>query len=233
MTQNDFHTAMYQANLLYDVTFVNPDEFEEIGLIAYGMIGNKNVRLYRYSTNIDKEDLSVELPCNCDILEAVTYNFEDWNYANGITPPGDTHSAFTEHYIESQKAFNDPLYIRGKYAHYERVGNKLYFDKNYGKVNILYKGQVLDDDGLPIINDKEVDAIACFCAYVKKQKEGLATNNSGLLQIAQMLKNDWRTKCSQAQVPEEISQNEMDSILDVKTSWNRKKYNKSYKSIIK
>jgi hypothetical protein len=48
-----------------------------------------------------------------------------------------------------------------------------------------------------------------------------------------MLKNDWRTKCSQAQVPEEISQNEMDSILDVKTSWNRKKYNKSYKSIIK
>ena len=64
MTQNDFHTAMYQANLLYDVTFVNPDEFEEIGLIAYGMIGNKNVRLYRYSTNIDKEDLSVELPCN-------------------------------------------------------------------------------------------------------------------------------------------------------------------------
>lgn len=232
MTHNDFHAAMYQANLLYGVSFANPDEFEEIALIAYSMIGNKNTRLYRYKAKISEDDLSVELPCNCDILEAVTYNWEDWNYTTGYNPNGDIHSAFTEQYIESRKAFDDPLYIKGKFADYQRIGNKLYFDKNYGTVNILYKGQVLDGDGLPELNDKEVQAIAAYCAYVIKYREGIATNNANLIQVANTLKQEWFRYCSQAQVPEEISQNEMNNILDVKTQWMRKVHNKSYKPIM-
>lgn len=231
MTHNNFHTAMYQANLLYGVTFSNPDEFEEIALIAHSMIGNKNVRLYRYSAEIS-DDLSVTLPCNCDIIEAVTYDWEDWNYTTGFSPNGDIHSSYTEQYIESRKAFDSSLYIKGKFADYQRVGNKLYFDKDYGKVNILYKGEVLDEEGLPEINDKEVQAIATFCAYVLKQREGIATNNGSLINLAAQLQREWRTYCSQAQVPEEINQNEMNDILDVKTTWMRKVHNKSYKPIM-
>jgi hypothetical protein len=48
---------------------------------------------------------------------------------------------FTETYIESRKAFKNPLYIPGKFVKYERVGNTLYLDSNYsGKIFILYKG---------------------------------------------------------------------------------------------
>jgi len=47
-----------------------------------------------------------------------------------------------------------------------------------------------------------------------------------------MLKQDWIIKCDQAKTPEYINQNQMDEILDAKTSWNRKQFNKSLKPII-
>ena len=57
----------------------------------------------------------------------------------------------------------------------------LYFDKPHGKINILYKGLVLDNDGLPEITDKEATALATYCAYVIKFKEGIMTNNANIV----------------------------------------------------
>jgi hypothetical protein len=34
----------------------------------------------------------------------------------------------------------------------------------------LYRGLILDEDGLPELTDKEVDAIAAYCAYTEKFK---------------------------------------------------------------
>ena len=75
----NFNSAYYQMNLLYG-TELSPEEFEEIGLIAWHKIGNRRTRLYRYVTDIQCPDNTVDLPCNCDIIEAVTYGFEEWNY---------------------------------------------------------------------------------------------------------------------------------------------------------
>lgn len=38
-------------------------------------------------------------------------------------------------------------------------------------------------------------------------------------------------KCTQARVPEYINQNEMDQILNASTSWDRKRYGRSFKSV--
>lgn len=224
----NFKSAMFQANLLYDLE-LSPENFEEIALIAWNFIGNKKVRLYKYCTKINCEDNSVELPCNADIIEAVTYGFEDWNYTTNDTPNGDFNSQFVESYIEGRKLFKNPLYVSGRFAKYERVGDTLYFEKNYGIVNILYKGVLLDDEGLPDINDKESLAIATYCAYIKKYKDGLITNNPNIIQFAQSLEQKWYRYCDAARVPEYLNQNDMNEILDVKTSWDRKRYNKSYK----
>ena len=43
---------------------IEDDEYEELGLIAWGLIGNKNRKLYRYTACIDPSDNSVTLPCN-------------------------------------------------------------------------------------------------------------------------------------------------------------------------
>ena len=173
----------------------------------------------------------MQLPCNCDIIEAVTYNHEDWNYSTNKTVNGDYNSQFTEQYIEARKLYQSPLYISGKYAKYERVGDILYFDKDYGKVNILYKGIILDEDGLPKVNEKEALAIATYIAFATKQKQGWITNNQNIIQLAQYLYQQWLKYCDSARVPLSIDQNTMNQVLDAKSSWNRKVYNKAYKPI--
>lgn len=225
----NFKSALFQANLLYDLEML-PEDFEEIGLIAWNFIGNKKVRLYRFHSELDCNN-SVQLPCNADIIEAVTYGFEDWNYTTNDTPNGDFNSQFVESYIEGRKLFENPLYINGRFAKYERVGDTLYFDKNYKIVNILYKGILLDDEGLPDIDDKECLAISTFCAYMKKYKEGLKTNNPNIIQMAQLLEQKWYRYCDAARVPASFSQNDMNEILDAKNSWDRKRYNKGFHPI--
>ena len=227
---NDFNYIYTVANSLYGLE-LEPEQFEELGLTAWNLIGNKIVRLYNYSADISCDNLSVQLPCNCDIIEAVTYNHEDWNYSTNKTVNGDYNSQFTEQYIEARKLYQAPLYISGKYAKYERVGDTLYFDKDYGKVNILYKGVILDEDGLPKVNEKEALAIATYIAFATKQKQGWITNNQNIIQLAQYLYQQWLKYCDSARVPLSIDQNTMNQVLDAKSSWNRKIYNKTYKPI--
>lgn len=45
---NEFHYALTQANLLYGIEIL-PEDFEEIGLVAWNFIGTKRTRLYKYS----------------------------------------------------------------------------------------------------------------------------------------------------------------------------------------
>ncbi len=227
---NSFYTALFQANLLYDVELTD-EQFEEIGLIAWNMIGNKRTRLYRFTANLDCNNLTVELPCNADIVEAVTICMEDWQYTDNFYNEGKPDSAWVEHYIEGRKMFKDPLYISGRYAKFTQVGNTLYFDKDYHTVNILYKGVILDENGLPELTEKETNAIAAYCAFVQKYKEALKTNNSNIMQLALQLKRDALFKIDAARTPEYLNQNEANEILDVKTSWNRKIFNKSFKAL--
>lgn len=226
-----FGYAMFLANQLYDVE-LSTDDFEEIGLVAWRMIGNKNQRLYRYCADINCSSNTVELPCNCDEIEAITYGFEDWEFVSNYYPNGNPYSSWVESYIEAKKAFNNPLYIGGRYVKYERVGNTLYLDGKYkGKIFILYRGTILDEDGLPEITEEEAQAIAAFCAYTIKFKEAIKYNNKNIAEMSNLLERKWRTLCSQARIPTHISQNEWNEILDAKVNWNRKIYNKSYKPL--
>lgn len=227
----NFHYAISLAQTLYDVEG-DTDDLEEIGLVAHNFIGNKHTQLHKVLLHVNCEDGSVQLPCGVDIIEAVTYcGPEDWNYVSNTKEHGDLSSLYTENYIEAQKAFLDPHYISGKYVKYRKVGDKLYVNKGLGKVILLYHGIILDEDGLPEINDKEAIAIAEYIAYVIKYKEAIRTNNKNVLQMAQELKQQWLFHCDAARVPEHISQNEMDQILNANTSWARKTYGDSYKPI--
>ena len=227
---NSFYSAKFQANMLYGVT-MSPDVFAEIGLIAWNFIGNKNTRLYKYSVDVNcSKENYIELPCNVDIIEAVTASGENWNYTSNKSNFGEIDSALVEGYIEGMKHSKNPLYLSGRYIDYERVGDRLYFYGNPGTINILYKGIVLDEEGLPELNDKEVIAIATYVAYTQKFKEGLITNNAAITNMANLLKAEWLKYCDAARV-DYINQNDMNNILDAKTSWNRKIFNKSYKPI--
>ncbi len=215
--------------MLYDVEG-DAEDLEEIGLIAYNFIGNKNTYLQRITVDVDCKTGIVQLPCGVDIIEAVTYcGPEDWNYTSNTREYGDTQSLYTENYIESRKAFLDPLYMSGKYVKYKKVGDKLYVNKGAGRINILYHGILLDEEGLPELTNGEAVAIADYIAYTQKYKEAIRTNNKNLFAIAQDIKQQWLFHCDAARVPEYISQEEMDQILNVQASFGRKVYNRSYK----
>jgi hypothetical protein len=69
----------------------------------------------------------LQLPCNADLIESVHLPIID---AQITTPVSDfDHDAvYFERYIESDKKRLSPFYISGKFAHFERIGDKLYFD---------------------------------------------------------------------------------------------------------
>lgn len=226
-----FGYALSLAQMIHDVEG-DIEDLEEIGLVAYNFIGNKNTQLIQTTLDVNCETGEVQLPCGVDVIEAATYCGEDWNYVDNTKNYGDYNSMYVENYIESQKASLDPHYISGKYIKYRRVGDKLYVNKGLGRINLLYHSQILDEDGLPEINEKEAIAIADYIAYVIKYKEAIRTNNKMVLQMAQDLKQQWLFHCDAARVAESISQNEMDQILNAQTSWNRKIYGKSYKPIM-
>lgn len=220
-------------DMIYGIELEDQD-LEELGLLAWGYIGNKNRRLYKYHACIDPIDNSVTLPCNAidsngdSCVELVTASYEDWERVTNYSEYGDNNTSFVEHAIEAEKFYQSPYYLPGKVLKYDQVGEKLYFTHNYGRVNILYKGVLFDDDGLPEISDKEAMAIATYIAYITKFKEGLQTNNPNIINQANQLQATWLKQCDQARISY-LNQNAMDQILEVKASWDRKSYGKGFK----
>lgn len=231
--RQNFHYAISLAQTLYDIEFTDLEQAEEIGLVAYNHIGNHHTRLYRATLDVCPEEGTVELPCNLLFIESVTEPCsEDFEPSSTPNEFGETSSSAIEGMIEGRKVRKDPLYLGGRFIKYRQEGDKLFIGTEVNRVNILYHGELLDDDGLPFLNDKEAIAIAEYIGYITKYKEAIRTNNKSALQMASDLRQSWLFHCDAARVPEYISQNEMDMVLDANASWNRKKYRFSYKPTI-
>lgn len=219
--------------MLYDIDINDMDTLLEIGLVAYNFIGNKNTQLVSEIVNVDRKSGLVKLPCKADLIEAITYpNIEDWNQTSNIKNFGDFNSLNVEQYIEKSKQSVDPLYLSGRFVKYRREGNYIYVTENIDQVCVLYHSEQLDEDDLPLINDKEAIAIADYIAYTIKYKEALRSNNSDIFQMAQTIKRQWLIHCDAARVPEYVNQNEMNEVLDAMSSSNRKLHGRSYKPTI-
>lgn len=234
MEYQSFNAIYPRMKLEYDIE-MQPTDFEELALIGWDRIGNKRYRMYHSVQELiptDDGQYMVELPCNCNILEAVTLDWgENWMYTTNLHLNGDWNSHYVENYIEGRKMHKSPFYAQGIYAKYVRAEDKLYFRENYGRVHILYKGILVDDEGLPNVTEKEIEAIAAFIAYIQKQKAAWRINDINSLRMSELAKNEWNRLCSQARIPEHITQNEMDRILDAKTSYNRKHFGWSAKPV--
>lgn len=233
MKDYSFNTAYTQTRELYGIK-MTPDEFETIGIIAWDKINNARVRLYKYESIPLENQLGewyVDLPCNAHIIEAVVADYEDYQKTDPMRSANQNYNGWQESYVESRKYNTGSLYVSGKFIKYRREENTLYLSDKFNKVIILYKGIFSDEEGLPFINEKEIDAIAAFCAYTVTFKAALVTRDKNLMEFALVLEAKWKKMCTQARVPDYINQNEMDEILNVSTSWDRKRFGKSFKPI--
>ena len=230
---NNFKYAISLAQMLYDIDINDMDTLIEIGLVAYNFIGNKNTQLVADIVNVDMRTGLVNLPCKADLVEAITYpKIEDWNYTSNTKNFGDFNTLNVEQYIEKSKQSVDPLYVSGRLIKYRREGNYIYVNEKVDVVCVLYHVEQLDEEDLPLINDKEAIAIADYIAYTIKYKEALRSNNSNVFQMAQTIKKQWLLHCDAARVPEYVNQNEMNDLLEIASSHNRKVHGRSYKPTI-
>ncbi len=233
MKSYPFKTAYTQIRELYGITLF-PDEFESIGLIAWDRIGNERYRWYKYQAEPQQTEEGawyVDLPCNISKIEAVTADYEDYQKTTPTTIAGNNQNGWIESYIETRKYNTSFYYSPGKFIKYTLDGSRMWLADRFNVVNILYKGIIVDDEGLPELNEAEVDAIAAFCAYTDEFKRARVSKDQTTLVFAQILEQKWLKKCMQARIPSYLSQNDMDEILNVSTSWDRKRFGKTFKPI--
>ena len=222
----NFYTALTHLDEFFGIV-LDDNEFETMGIHGWDKIGNKNVAIYHFKGTPQNGELDV--PCNMDIIELITAGPEQYQKTDNIAVNNYSRLE-TESFIESGKSPGKALYSRGGMPSYNRVGDTLIFDnKHLGPVNIIYKGIILDEKGLPYLNFKEVEAIATYCAYVSTNKKAMMTKDKATFEVAQMLKQEWNRVCDNARTPTYTTQNEMNDILDAQSTWDRKRHGIAYK----
>lgn len=230
MALSNINAAYDLCETLYGVV---PDEdtFEDLALEAWSRIGTKHTRLYRYIGDV--KDHKLELPCNVDVIESVHIPLPDAQVTSNKSNHAWSSNIWVEGYIDHWKFDPNPYWEKGKLIKYDEGDGVLYFSRNYPRVKVVYHGILADDeDGLPLVNDKELRAIASFCAYTSIYKEAIKKKDGNLIKLAQIIKEDWLRNCNAARTPEHLSQNDMDAILDASTRWDRKSYGRSYKPMV-
>lgn len=227
MENRPFYSVLAHLSDFYDLS-LEESKFENIAMHAWDHIGNKQYKLYRYHTYV--EDKKVDLPCNADEIEAIFTDQVDFRMPDNISRWNYTNYE-TELYVESMHVNTEPFYHLGKLIDYQRVGNSILFEKTGFGITILYKGIIADESGLPLLNFKEVDAIAKYCAFIELQRKAFVTKDQNTFQMAQMMQASWKSAVDDARTPLVLNQNDMDRILDVQTSWDRKRFGMSFKPI--
>ena len=227
MELSNINAAYGLCESLYGIT-PSESEFEDLAFDAWSRIGTKHTRLYRYVGDVKNQTL--ELPCNVDLIESVHIPIPDAQMTSNQAYNPWVDSLWIEGYSDIWKGNKDPYWSGGKLVKYDEGNNELYFSHNYPKVMVIYHGVILDDEtDLPLVNDKELRAIASFVAYVSLYKEGIKKRDANIMRLAQVVKEDWLRNCNAARVSEHLTQNDMDAIFDAKASWNKKQYGKSFK----
>jgi hypothetical protein len=234
MTKHSIYAAWQHAKDMYGLE-ISQDTFETYAMSAFLKIGNKDCRMYRTKLHpVQDPDggWSVEKPCNLDAIEAITTNYEDFQDMTTINYHQGVYNHFVEERIESRKSNTSDYYIPGKLVKYTEANDKIYFSEPYSELNLLYKGWFTDENGYPYLNEKEVEAIALYCAYSDHFKKGLVSKDNSEIQLANLLKKDWIQACKSARVPQDISQNSLNEIMDTFVRRDVHRFGKTYKLVL-
>ena len=206
---------------------INKARFDEWARIAYRKIG-PNLKTGKLFVTV-KSGGEVTLPCRVLAVEAVSMNpgtYNQWDVAilEGNIKTYGSPDNFKVDY--SPGSSNVP----GEYVDFELI------DRNTIKVNpnlkdcqlyILLKYIVTNSDGELLFTEKQIEAIAYYVAYLYTLRNTFAGKGVGLgVSDAKTLAGQ---AIAQARVPEYVSDNQWDEMLNMKVSANRKTFNTDYK----
>jgi hypothetical protein len=93
---------------------------------------------------------------------------------------------------------------------------------------LVYSSILVGEDGLPLLNDPEVEAIVYMLALQNAEKElfrsgaGFNARTGAVAPLVTYLKAESDKAMCAAKADEKISDDALDKFLDIKTSWGRK-----------
>lgn len=206
-----------RLNLIHGITMSESDIIN-LGLLGWDKIGNKDVKYYRY--NVDVQSYRAQLPCNVYAIEAVSINVSECSES--------LQQDVIKYIINDVPKYLHDLYPSGSFINFENCGDHLKLEIDAVPIEIIYEGIYADKEGLPYLNEKEAEAISYFLAYMHDYKN-IRRNIANSSELMQFSYKEWDRLCADARVPEEFTQNQINQILDVKFSWDRKQYGKSFK----
>lgn len=236
----NFMNAKFLMKDLFGIS-MNDADFIEKAYRGFRKIGN--IATATHAINSTVSDCKVQLPCNVEFIESVStgktmldpkndivYLYEDeylprantYYYADILTSPS----------MNKINISRSQLHPTGQFIPYEICGKnesvKVSDTWEGQKILIIYRGQVLDEDGLPALTPKEVEAIAYYVAFIDTQKKTWM-KEPGADKLLAYIKPESEIKLAAAKIPEYVSQNFWDEVLAANTRFDRKQFGSSYK----
>jgi len=182
------------------------------------------------------------LPCNLEFIESLTTgsmlidNIDDVIYSyvdeTPITSPYYYPEILSITGMNKTHLSRTDLHPTGQFVPYTIKGKNecLIVDEAYEgqTLQLIYRGQCLDEQGLPALTAKEVDAIAYYVAFMVTQYD-VFMQKPGSDKILAYIKPLAEIKLCAAKTPEYVSQNFWDQLLAASTRFDRKQFGSSYK----
>lgn len=237
------HTLNIRAGIMVLKTLygMHIDEYDYLDIAVDTL---RNVRHFgtteyvMYPT-VDKQG-KVLLPCNVNSIDAVTtehmglkaYGSRALINIDGVE---NTDTYYTMERIKNEllgKEWRPGLGgFRGEgYISYKLDGRHLKVgEANTGKkIAVAFTGITSDLEGYPMITRKQSNAIAAVCARVICVK-GANSGDKVLASLVEYHTGNSGRLVQAASIPEDITDNELDEVLNCKTSFNRKSYKRPTK----
>jgi len=229
-----FMTAATRLNDRYHIV-LNDDTFIERAYYIWRSIGNIATELKTAIVSVGS-DLIVTLPQDCEFVRILVSDafsdsmhnsgsFGDYSFSpKGRSPEVKPDPAMTSVEANAKASLASVPGERLGYVTYDgylKVNSPLMAGK---PATLVYNSILVGTDGLPLLNDLEVDAIAINLAVIEAE-QGLFRKEPGADKILQYLAPKAEIALCAAKADEKISDDGLDQLLDQKSSWGRKVFN--------
>jgi hypothetical protein len=239
-----FMTASTRLNDRFGISY-DDDTFIERAYFIWREIGNIAVDLKVANITIGM-DLIVTLPQDCEFVRSLTTtdfkddrsgggSFGDYKYTPKGRMPGVKPDPATTS-VEANVRASDSM-VAGESISYKTYDGYLKLESPVmaGRyAALVYNSIVTGEDGLPLLNDIEVEAIAVTLALREAEKElfrsgaGFNTRTGQAAPLVTYLKAESDRLMVAAKAPEKLSDDGLDKMLDVQTSFGRKVFGKRF-----
>jgi hypothetical protein len=229
-------------NSLYGVTI---DEYDYIDMSIDALRDIKHFGITEYIAYVPVNmEGYASLPCNTTIIDAVTTSkmgrkvFRD-RILSTLEVSTENDDYYLQKEVMNSIGFGVGYFIKpgladvygdGYISYFLTDDKKIKVDPVHGgsNIGIAYKGISVDPEGYPLITRKQANALAAIVAKNVLTRKAYKGDKVAIAMLELAMNNSARLKQA-ASIPERITDNELDEMLNAQTTFNRKTYGRPSK----